>query len=227
MKKRVPLNVISAIESALKDAQDLIGVYYEDGMIISLIEKNDPDSEFYFKIESIEVRDAKGTAYSISYLPAFGDNMQPYRGKVSASALSNHLNEWIAKVIQFNKDSPVFDDHILQTYYDDLGPKFIISDDDADIAPYPIQAQNQLYDLYEELKSLVEKEKHPDNSEEAEQVIKQIEVAQRSISKLPKRQAAKNLQKILARIIRYSYRIGKMIIEGTIVDLVVRSLTGG
>jgi hypothetical protein len=227
MKKKIPLNVIHKIETALKDVSHLIGVCYEKDSMVVLKEKTYPQSDFFFRIENEGIGKDKKTIYSINYLPSNEDNLQPLKKEITADILLSHLQRWVSMVAEFNKKSNVFDDPILESYYNEFEVKFIVKDADADTAPYPHEAQKRLHALYEKIKSLVKEEKHIDDSEDAEIIIKQIEVAQRRIGKQTKREVSKNLQMILAMVKKYSFRIAEMIIEGLIGAGISNLLTGG
>ncbi len=226
-KKQVPITIINQVHAALKNASHLIGVSYPENCVVVLKEKGDPDSPFYFKVESIELRTENRTVYALNYLPSNNENLQPTTIDVIASDLIKHLETWVARVVQFNQESDIFDDKILQAYYDEIGPKFKITDPDADYAPIKHEEQGVVNSYYDAIADIIESKKNPSNATEAKEIIEEIEEAKNIISKETKNQAFDRFRKICAKVMRYSFEAGKALMTEVIIEIGKRFLIGG
>ncbi len=226
-KKQVPISIINQVEGALKEVSCLIGVSYPEGCVVVLKEKNDPDSQFFFKIESVELRTENRTVYNINYLPSNDDNLQPRTVGINANGLKQCLDEWVARIIQFNRESNIFDDPILRAYYEEIEPKFKITDADANYAPIRHEDQNIVNSYYDSIVEIIESKKLPSNATEAKEILEEIEKAKTMISKDTKSQAFERFRRICAKIMKYSFEAGKSIMTEVIIEVGKRFLIGG
>ena len=136
------------------------------------------------------------------------------------------MSKWLDLLKTYNEKSVLFDDPILQNYYDEISPKFIVTDENADSAPFDFERQGRLLEIYDRVRLLVEKEKTSENAEEAETIVKEIDAAKASTSKETKRQAMQRFQKIVAMCMKYSYAVGRAILAEVFVEAGKQLLLG-
>lgn len=228
------------LDRELTKEKSWINLDTSGGPLLKITEKHDPTSPFYFIITYYdhsqgqmhsgwreEDEEVSTKTYECSYNPSSLESTHTTFILADLDEIPDHLQYWVELVKEYNKESTLFDDPILQGYYDDLEITFTVTDEDADYRAYPHETQGKLNTLYDQIKQIVESEKNSDNNDEANQIIRQIEAAQNNISKQTKREASKNLQKILALIKKYSYKAGELIAEGLMVDFAIKLITGG
>jgi hypothetical protein len=223
MKKNIPLVLREAIDEMLADHVNLLNIEIKDKGGIRLTEKNDPESPFHFGFIKIQ----NSTGYLVFYSPESKEKVGQHRLiDVPLGDIRTYLNDWVSLITEYNQPSPIFDDPILQSYFEDLETKFTSNDVDADTAPFSHELQGLLSGVYDKIGELVEAEKDDENAEEAEQILKEVKSAQKIIGKSTKRQALQTLQKIVAMCQKYSYHVGKVILDGTVFELAKYLATG-
>lgn len=208
MKKTVPISIRTFLEQVLKENPFLIRAVFEEKSVVVFKEKNDLDSPFYFRLESINVNQS-GTSYTVEYLPENANNLNPKRHSNSLEGLKNDIKTWLGLLIEYNKDSIIFDDVITQKYYDELETKFKIIDEDADFAPHNFQQQEYLHNFLQNAKLKIQAASSPENKIEALEIIKNIDEAKDKISKSTKSENVNRVRKIIAKAYKMRYEIGK------------------
>lgn len=210
MKKTIPLALITHLDKVIKDSPVMIKPIFEDNFVVTFKEKNDTESPFYFRIESINVDKTGVTTYTVEYLPENVVNLNPRRHSNSLDGLlKNDLKVWLSLLIDYNKPSAIFDDLILQKYYDEISLDFEISDEDANYAPHSFNQQASLIKFLDISKSKIQESTTERNKIEADDIIKDIEESKELISKSTKVENVGRVRKILAKICKFSFEIGK------------------
>ncbi len=209
MKKSVPISIRKILEKVLDDNPSLIRAVPDDKSVVIFKEKYDFDSSFYFKLESINVTQNGRTIYTIEYLPSNNENLKPKRHSTNSEELNTDIKTWIDLLIEYNKESIIFDDKITQKYYEDLEPQFTIIDKDADFAPHSFEQQEQLQKYLDFARHKIEVQVTSENQVEAEEIIKEIIEAKDVISKSTKTENISRIRKIIAKAHKMKYEIGK------------------
>ncbi|MDX2071170.1 MAG: hypothetical protein SFV55_22260 [Haliscomenobacter sp.] len=187
---------------------------------------NEIDSIFYFKV--VSCREERGkTLYSLEYLPSNGASQGVFKDSVAIDGFKTHLDNWLNLLSEYNLSYPLFEDPILNTYYNELSPSFEILEPDADTAPYNFEKQAYITNIYNKLIELILKEKPNEDQEEAEHIISMIEVNKKQIPKQAKKKVIENLKRVVAHCFKYSFEVGKSIAADVIVEVGKRLLTGG
>ncbi len=226
-KKTIPLHILKIIQDTVDKANKNDFILSEASIdALITLRDNDIDSHFYFKINSYQ--EARGKIlYSIEYLPYDGDSLRVFKDSVTIDNVKSHLDNWLNLLSRYNLSYPLFDDTILYTYYNELAPSFEILEPDANTAPFNFKQQEYVINIYDRLIKMVLEEKSEENQDETELIIKQIESSKKRVSKISKKQAMRDLKKVLAYCQKYSYEIAKSIFTDLIVEIGKRLITGG
>ncbi len=218
MKKTVPILVRKALEKVLDENPTLIRAVFDEKAVVIFKEKYDFESPFYFKLIAVNVNDSGKTTYTVEYLPSNYENLKSRRHSNSLEGLNDDIKTWINLIIEYNKESIIFDDKITQKYYDDLEPQFTIIDKDADFAPYSFAQQEQLQKYLDFARQKIEAQVTPENKTEAEEIIKEITEAKDVISKSTKSENISRIRKIIAKAHKMKYDIGKELLIEFLAD---------
>jgi hypothetical protein len=182
----------------------------------------DPDSDFYFKIESVNSLNVNNrVTYKIKYKP-YTEETLDYKNKTAyPEELELLISEWRDLLQKFNEKSPIFDDTIEQSYYDEIEPQFEILDEDAGYRPYPIEQQKQIILFLKKAKEIVENE----NDLEVKNTVDLIEDTKNSISKLTKKEVVTKIRKIVARSFKIGIQVGEKLLIEFSTELVKKLIT--
>lgn len=203
MKKIVPISILTHLEEVLTEHPNMIRAVFEEKSIVVFKEKFDFGSPFYFKIESINVDDIGRTSYTVEYLPYNQNNLNPRRHSNLLDGLKVDIIIWLSLLVEYNKESIIFDDAITQKYFEYLEPKFKIIDEDADLAPHNFEQQEHLQGFLENAKLKIEAAITPESQHEAEEILNDIQKAKEKISKSTKSENVNRVRKIIAKAYKY------------------------
>jgi uncharacterized protein (UPF0332 family) len=218
MKKTIPIAFRNYLDDLVKGNPNLIRPVFEDKFVVVLREKHDANSPFYFRLEEINTDQHGKTSFIVEFVPSNYENLKPVRYAATFEMLKENVKTWINLLIEYNKDSLVFDDPITQRYYEDLEPQFTIIDKDADFAPHSFEQQEQLQKFLDFARQKVEAHTTPENKIEAEEIIKEIAEAKDVISKSTKSENTNKIRKIISRIYKINYDVGKELLIEFLTD---------
>lgn len=212
MKKTIPLGIRKILEDLSQKYLELFEVVYEKDSVVVFIDL-DKSSNFHFKIEKINHTN-NDTSYIIAYTPSNELNFITARVNVKLEDFKSHFEKWRDLIIEFNKESLLFDDPIIQSYYDELNPEFLILDEDASYKPYSIFQQKKIIAFLDKSQEIIENENIKDKDIEA--TLELIQLTKKNISKSTKFEVTKNIRKIIAIGLKISLEVGqKLLIEFT------------
>lgn len=216
MKKTLPLTVLKSIKKVAERFKQFsnITIVEQSSNGLFFIKANDAD--FYFVFNKFEQRDEK-VLYYVKYKPCSEDHLNAAEIGVWSDQLETHIDSWFKLVNQYDEIYPLFDDPIAEHYYHELN--FDIIDADAEVAPFDLQRQGYLMEIYDNLIQKVENEKTENNKDEAEALIKRIDAAQQQLPKTTKREAVNTFRKVIAFCRKYSYKVAISIIAETLVEI--------
>lgn len=220
MKKTVPIALRNYLDEVLKGSPNLIKPFFEDKSVVVFKEKHDTNSPFYFKVEEVNTDQNGKTSFTVEFVPSNYENLKPTRHAVPIESLKNNIKTWLSLIIEYNKESLVFDDPITKKYFDDLEPQFIIIDKDADFNPHSFEQQEKLQQYLDFAKHKIEAHITPENKAEASEIIKEIEETKEIISKSTKAENVSRIRKIIAKAHKFKYQIGKELLIEFLADAV-------
>lgn len=225
MKRNVPLAIRRMIEEDLGDNVNLIKIEYSDDFIVQVTEKTDVTPN-YFRVIDTKTLDGK-TIYTIKLQPAGKHSAKEADLDLDYYNLQKRFQTWVEVMAANNEYNPLFDDPIIQSYYEEIGPKFEVLDTNADRVPFSPEQQGYLLGIYDKVAEQVRAEMNETNKVEADTLLKAIEAAKANVSKETKRDAMQRLQRIAAMGMKYSFYIGKLIMEGLVVTVALKMLGVG
>lgn len=253
-KKLLPRTLTEILDKALGNEKHLfnfypIGQFQSLNDLLRITEKDDLDSPFFFSIsyrvsraenrfgeiyyvneqdeEADRDDELKNRKYTCEYLPSSLENTS--KGFVNASLddIPKLLRFWTDLLKEYNKESVIFDDQILQHYYEEIAPKFKLLEPDADYAPFDYDRQELIRTIYDKARLTIEENTTEQNAKESEEIIREIEDAKGLTTKQTKNEVLEKMQKIGARFMKYGFEIGKAFVTEVSVELAKRLLIGG
>jgi hypothetical protein len=217
IKKTIPLTILKFTNRLIEEYQNQSNILVEkpDDCILTL---KVTDADFYFTIKSYQTQNDR-LAYKICVKPYSEEHLMQQELLRWSSDIESELLSWWKLVNEYDKPYLLFDDNIVESYYNELEPYFDIVDSDANATCFNLKQQEYIINIYEDLIRQILNEKEEENKEEAEYVIKQINIAQNQLSKSTKKQAIDQLRKVAAFCKKYSYKVSISIAAEALVEL--------
>jgi len=223
MKKHIPFDLRQELDKVERKYPGLFKVEIRlssttaSKPAILLKEKNDPDSPFRFRIIGFT------SPYRVLYNPAD----QESTAVATVESLPLHeivevIDHWAGLLEIYNSPSPMFDDPIIQSYYEEIESKFQILDEDAKTAPYKFSQQKALMQIFENIKKEVDLAKKGDDDEEATAILNEIATAQENLGKETKWKVVERLRKIVAMCMQHGYDLGVKVLETAAITEILR-----
>lgn len=231
-KNKVPVAVIHILEKVHAANSTLIKIVDPGSAVLKVVGTNGESGFFFTILQTNQKEGDKTVTYSVSISPFSNLHLDKYDTEISPDQVEKSLVRWVSLLKQYAKESPLFDDPIHKRYYDDFSRLYDpqIIDADADTAPYSFEQQGRVLELLEGLKAHVEKEVDPKDEAqviEAELIKTEIQDIQKNISRKTKRWVWEKTKSLLARGLKISYSLGKVITTELMVELAKRLLIGG
>lgn len=220
MKKKVPLAIRSYLDKVLAGNLNLIKAVIEKDTVVTFKEKSDPKSPFYFKVESVNTKSNTKTSYTVSFVPSNRENFHPTRHAVHLDALQKNISTWLELLKEYNKESIIFEDTITQKYYEELEPEIRIIDEDAETAPFNFKQQEFVLSFLQKAKNLIESNRNEENEKEANEIVEDIQEAEKSVSKSTKSENVSRIRKIIAKAYKFRHDLGKELLIEFTADLI-------
>lgn len=216
MKKKIPLALRNLLDKSLSESPSIIRAEIDSNAIVIFKEKNDTTSPFYFKVESVNTQNKAETTYIVEFLPSNPENFNSQRHAASLEIVARNIKNWLNLLREYNKESLIFEDIFTQKYYEELEPQFVLLDEDANLVPFNLKQQDYILSFLKSAKQLVEKQKNFDNDEETKEIVLEIEETEKLMSKSTKSENLNRIRKIIAKVYKFRYELGKeLLIEFT------------
>jgi hypothetical protein len=218
MKKKIPLSVLESIRTIVAENQKLIKIEDREDSILSIVE-NDKSSKFYFRIKASEIRQDGHIVYILDFSPRNPYITEAWNGTILANEFNATFTSWFKNIVDYNQPHILFNDPILESYYNELEADFVIVDEDANTSPFKFQQQEHIMNVYDIIIKQVLAQKEEDNEEEATEILKEIQVAKKQLPKSTKKEATNTLRKVIALCKKYSYAVAKAISAEVLVEI--------
>lgn len=215
MKKSIPLTLRKALEEAAANYKNLFTIESDENSLVIFKDK-DINSDFHFSIIRANTETNNQRSYLVVYKPMNEDSLSMNKVNMSVNSIKLNLVAWLKIIQELNKESPIFDDPIVQSYYDELESVFEIIDEDADVKGYSISQQKNIIAFLSHitLTLKVYEEEKGCNKDEIKEIIDLVEGTKETISKNTKREVSIKIRKIIAK----AYKIGLVIGEKLLLD---------
>jgi hypothetical protein len=197
MKKKVPLQILKALEPLLKENSSMFEIVHQDKYIIKIIDK-DKNSDFYFIIESFIAH--PNFTFVVNCKPASDFTIGISRNSVIADQIGKEFKKWLDILEGYEKVNSIFDDPIIESFASEYYSEFDIIDEDAGINPFNIKQILLLDNHLENIENNIEKHITVTNKIELEEIIKEIIELRENLTKKPKKWVIKKLSFIWAKI---------------------------
>jgi len=219
MKRKIPLIARKLIDKLYLENNSFIEIQHGDNFFVRFNDRT-LDSEFFFTINKAELTD-KGFKYNISYCP-WDDYRLIARTSVELEekGVINHFQSWLNVIKEYNEYSPVFDDPITQSYYEELEPKFNLVDEDKYYKPFSITQQKTIILIIDSVLNIIEDEKIDEGQKEeiislANNIKERLSFSNKS-----------NVYDSLRRFVAKCYKIGLNIGEKVMVEIAKKAILG-
>lgn len=215
LKKKIPLNIRKAIEEIFIESPDLFNYYFEDGFIIKFRD-NDFESDFFFNIVKNYNTSSGEIKYLVEYKPFNHVNLETRSVYLTVQELNKNFKSWVNLLIEFNKESPIFDDYFSQKYYEELEPSFILLDNDAKYSPYTISQQETIVKFLTKIEEEFQDKYYSDDDQDVKEILLISGNLKKEISLKTKQKVFDGIRKILSKAFKISLEVGqKLLIEFT------------
>lgn len=222
MKKTIPIAIRRVLEGLAQTKSDLFNVEFEKGSIITF-KDTDTNTDFCFRLEKINVTGAK-TSYSLYFKPSNVNNLEPVSTGSNLETIKTHFNNWLNLMTEINKKSPLFDDHITQSYYDEIEPEFDIIDKDAEYKTFSIKQQKLICSFLDKAQVVIQEQSKKDK--DFEEVSELIIETKQDLSKTTKKKVIKNIRTIIAKGFKMGLQVGERLLIDFSTELGKKILLG-
>jgi hypothetical protein len=140
-KKETPLIILNQMNEFKKGFPHLSKIVKADSCLIRYEDK-DPESEFFFQINSFNKSTSGEFMYSISYKPTSENVTEARNRTLNFAGVGNSLNAWgeILKKYE-NTDFFLDDDPIIASYTEEFFNEYKIVEEDANYKPFNLKSQ--------------------------------------------------------------------------------------
>lgn len=213
MKKNIPLGLRKILDDVNSQTDNLFSLEFSDDFILKFNDK-DSLSDFFFEVTKINTPPKGATTYTIRYKPYSEETLEVRTSNVALASFRSHFLIWKNLLIESNLESPLFDDMITQSYYEELKPQFEIIDEDATYRPFSIIQQQKIIKFLDVTNQIIGEQKN--DAVEKNVILKLIEETKNSISKTTKKEVFEKLRKIISLGFKMGLQVGeKLFIEFT------------
>jgi len=215
MKKTIPLTLRRAIEEVAVNYKNLFTIESNESSLVIFKDK-DKDSDFYFNVIKANTETNNQRSYLVEHKPINEDSLSINKVNMSVNSIKVYLTAWLKLIQEINKESPIFDDPIVQSYYDELESEFEIIDEDADVNAYSINQQRKIIAFLSHITLTLQayEDEKGCNDDEIKEITDLVEDTKETISKSTKREVFNKIRKVVAKTFKIGFEIGeKLLIE--------------
>jgi len=227
MKKTIPLTLRRAIEEVAVNYKNLFTIESNESSLVIFKDK-DKDSDFYFNVIKANTETNNQRSYLVEHKPINEDSLSINKVNMSVNSIKVYLTAWLKLIQEINKESPIFDDPIVQSYYDELESEFEIIDEDADVNAYSISQQRKIIAFlsYITLTLQAYEDEKGYNKDEIKEITDLVEDTKETISKSTKREVFNKIRKVVAKTYKIGLEIGEKLLIEFSTELAKKMITG-
>lgn len=215
MKRKIPLSLRKAIEEVAVNYKSLFTIESNESALVAFKDK-EKDSDFYYNIVRANTESNNQRSYLVEYKPINEDSLSINKQNMSVNSIKVTFIAWLKLILEINKESPIFDDPIVQSYYDELETEFEILDEDAEVNAYSIVQQRKIIEFLSHITLTLQsyEEYYDYNKAEIKEITDLVEETKEMISRSTKREVFNKIRKVFAKIFKLGLEIGeKLLIE--------------
>lgn len=216
LKKKVPIALKKMLETIYEQHPTLIKPVDDPQTVVKLVDRNGGSDFFFAVLKCNTYGESKPVAYNVTVKPKSEYHQEGHVGEVTLDQVAKALKKWVSILLEYSKESALFDDPILKRYYEDLGIYFEIKDPDATTAPYGFARQQYLYRIFENIKTLTLASKNvqaKENEGYVSEIIQAFTECQDNLGRETKLQVVDRFKRGLAKIIKYNLPLAQAILE--------------
>ena len=212
MKQKVPLNIIRLVDNFYKKVEFQLDKEIGENFLIKFKGLN-KNKTFFFEITDSKIIGG-AYQYTISMCPSNEFETKKITIRCNINQLEHKLDYWGNWIKEYSNHSPVFDDPITQSYYDEIGPKFDFLDKDKFVKPYSINQQKQIELILDKVYNIIENENAEPNKKS--ELLALVESTKNATGSSVKAGIVDSLRKIVAMCYKVGLNLGeKVIVEVT------------
>ena len=227
MKRNIPLSLRKAIEEVAVNYKNLFTIESNESALVIFKDK-EKDSDFYYNIIKANTETNNQRSYLVEYKPINEDSLSINKQNMSITSIKVTLTAWLKLILEINKESPIFDDPIVQSYYDELETEFEILDEDAEVKTYSIDQQRKIIEFLSHITlTLQSYEEYKDyNKAEIKEITDLVEETKKTISRSTKREVFNKIRKVFAKIFKLGLEIGEKLLVEFSTEFAKKMITG-
>ncbi|MGG5488421.1 hypothetical protein [Gaetbulibacter sp. PBL-D1] len=216
MKKKIPIALRKFFDKYSNYNDSLFEIEIGDEPLLIFTDV-DINSGYYFQVKKINAgsnTNSGKTTYTLEYLPYNEETISKREATVVLTYIKEHFEKWVNILLEANKESPLFDDNITQAYFDEIGPKFKIIDEDANYKPFSIEQQKKILVFLDNAERVLKE--NPKQTSDVKESIELINETKKNINVSTKTKVINNIRKIVAKGFKIGLKVGeKLLIEFT------------
>lgn len=203
LKKKVPIALKKMLETIYEQHPTLIKPVDDPQTVVKLVDRNGGSDFFFAVLKCNTYGESKPVTYNVTVKPKSEYHQEGHNGEVTLDQVAKALKKWVLILLEYSKESPLFDDPIERAYYDEYGSEIFLLEPDAHIVPYSIKDQRSISLFYDNITQVVLAAKKPDDdiySAELDFIVGEIKKAQRNMSRETKIEVVSDFKSILAKL---------------------------
>lgn len=201
-KKDVPIGIIKQLDPYKKYLGNLIRRIDRDKHLVCF-EDLDLDSGFYFYIQQLKAEKGE-IKVLVDFKPTSDHSNNNTRAFYPLSELNKLIDHWISILEKYNTEDTIFDDPILESYYNEFKNSFSLVDEDAETSPFDTNRILIIDNHLEKLSARLDEYKTENNKAEIVHIQEEISELRETLSSKVKNAVIRGMSKIYAGISKHS-----------------------
>lgn len=203
MKKNIPIRLLEILNKHFPLAESQMIEVGNEGDSFFILRDKDPSSDFFFSVSPYK----EYGKFKVSMKPRNDMNNDVYIHYIDIKGLDNMLAGWKKRLEYYNSVNTIFDDPILQKYFDEFYLDFEEIEKPEYSEPFNLEKQFELELYLQEYYKYLEEHKTPENKDEVAEIQNDVHSLSSNIGRYSKRDIAFHLLKIYSKTRKLSIKL--------------------
>ena len=199
MKKKFPLVVLKAIEPLYARIEQESLKLDKTAQTLLVVKDADKDSDFFFEIIA-HLPTNHGLGFKYRYKPQSINEVAETSGLTPLNNIINLFDNWIKLVNEYSSVKTHYDDPVLKKYADSFYTEFESADEDATTVSFTVKQQLLLSSALDQVIQILETKRTDHNEEAVNELVKQAEEIQDTLTEDTKQETLTKLSKLFAKV---------------------------
>jgi len=228
MKKKIPLELLSKLDSLIQSNYDIIENRKENNFYYFLVDR-ESESGFYFKIyiDGSKRLSNPNKDYVYEFKPIDESKTRSTLNQGNIDSVITDFNVWVKIIKKYNETLSVHDDNFVKAYSEHYFSEFKIMDDDANIYPFSPPQQLLIEKYLDIIEPIITDLTEIKEVAVIEDIKKEIKDLKGQLSTTTKNQVIHKLSSLWGKVFKYSKKLAKIAIEKAIETFVKQMVEQG